>query len=196
MYYLIGSVRGRTSLEFSRIQEEKFSAVAYGVDVKEWDNYVDEMRIIYKLSPEVVSLLKLAKHGDYSQTLPSDHFYFDESNGNAKYFRLLVERKNGRINFAFAGNTVNFNIAPIREVLKHTTTVLWVFTWTNEKVHSHPRYLTMDEKSELESYFIGRAVDHFMSQNSRQALAHEREYNSRGDSENWDASLKHIQKLF
>ena len=35
----------RTSLEFSRIQEEKFSAVGYGVDVKEWDNYVDELHL-------------------------------------------------------------------------------------------------------------------------------------------------------
>ena len=195
MYYLIGSIRGRISLEFSRIQEQKFSAVGYGVDVKEWDNYVDEMSIVYKLSPQIVSLLKLAKYGDYSQILPSDHFYFDESNGNADYFRVMVEHKNGKINFDFAGNNVNFRIAPIREVLKHTTTVFWVFTWTNEKVHSQPRYLTMDEKSELENYFIGRAVDHFVSQNSRQALDHEKEYNSRGDADNWDASLKYIQKL-
>lgn len=186
----------RTSLEFSRIQEEKFSAVGYGVDVKEWDNYVDELQRIYKLSPEVANLLKLAKYGEYSQILPSDNFYFDESNGDAKYFRLMVEHKNGKINFAFAGNKVNFRIAPIREVLKHTTTVLWVFTWTDEKVHFQPRYLTMDEKSELETYFIGRAVDHFVSQYSRQALNYEREYNSRGNSDNWDTSLKQIQKLF
>ncbi|KAI6652357.1 hypothetical protein LOD99_7371 [Oopsacas minuta] len=190
-----GPITKRPNLELTRIQENRYSAVGYGVEVNEWDSYVEQLRIIYKLTPDVIALLKLAKFQDHSNLAPTNYFNLDRSSGDAEYFRVHLEHKNGKINFAFAGNRVNFQIAPVREVLKHTTTILWAFSWTKERVDIQPRYITMDEKRELEQYFTGRAVENFLSENGRAALDYEKEYNSRGKSDNWDPTLKYIQKL-
>ena len=125
----------------------------------------------------VPATLKLAKY-EHRQASVSSHFNFDESSGEGNYLKLLVENKNDKINFVFAGNRVNFQIAPIKEVSIHTIEVGWLFSWSGKTVDLQPRYLTIEEKQEMENYFTARAVNHFVSQNGRKALEYEQEYNS------------------
>ena len=167
--------------------------MGYGIEIKDWDEYVDQLHLVYKLTPEVVGILKLSKYQKYGQFDPNSFFNLDRSSGEGDYLRLIVEHKNGKINFALAGNRVNFHIAPIREVLTQTTTFLWVFSWTKERVDIQPRYLTLVEKQQLENYFIGRAVENFVTQSGKKALEFEREYNSQDNSNDWDGIFN--QKL-
>ena len=155
---------------------------------------MDQLHLVYKLSPEVVATLKLCRHQQYGQFEPSSFFSLDRSSGEGDYVRVLAEVKNGKINFILAGNRVNFRIAPTREVLTQTGTFLWVFSWSKERVEEHPRYITMGEKQEMEKYFIGRAVDGFVSQNGKRALQVETECNSRDETVDWNEAF--IRKLF
>ena len=174
----LGSAVNHRNLELSLINENRYSAMGYGIELKDWDMYVDQLHLIYKLSPEVVGALRLAKYHEYGQFDPKTFFNLHNSVGEGDYLKLIVEKKNGKINFVIAGNKVNFNIAPIRRVSTQTTTFLWVFSWTKERVDLEPRYLTMAEKEDMDNYFISRAIDGFVSQNGRKALEYEKEYNS------------------